>query len=258
MGGEGKSLLNLVSHSALILAGMRFSLQSREIIADSIETVTCAQHHDACIALPGCDKNMPGVIMAMARHNRPSLMIYGGTIAVGYSNLLRKPINISTCYEASGAYNYNTLRQPDDGGDVTKTKDEIMEDIEQHACPGAGACGGMYTANTMATAIESMGLSLPGSSSTPAASPAKMRECVKAADAIKICMEKDIKPRDLLTKKSFENALVITMALGGSTNGVVHFLAMAATAGVDLTLDDIQRVSNKVPFIADLAPSGKY
>lgn len=238
--------------------GMRFSLQTRELIADSIETVTCAQHHDACIALPGCDKNMPGVVMAMARHNRPSIMIYGGTIAVGYSNLLRKPINISTCYEASGAYNYNTLKQPEDGGDVTKTKDDIMDDIEQHACPGAGACGGMYTANTMATAIESMGLTLPGSSSTPATSPAKMRECVKAADAIRTCMEKDIKPLDLLTKQSFENALVMTMALGGSTNGVVHFLAMAATAGADLTLDDIQRVSNKIPFIADLAPSGKF
>ncbi|KAF6226166.1 hypothetical protein HO133_009032 [Letharia lupina] len=238
--------------------GMRFSLQTREIIADSIETVTCAQHHDACITLPGCDKNMPGVVMAMARHNRPSIMIYGGTIAVGYSNLLRKPINISTCYEASGAYNYNTLKQPEDGGDLTKTKDEIMDDIEQHACPGAGACGGMYTANTMATAIESMGLTLPGSSSTPATSPAKMRECVKAADAIRTCMENDIKPLDLLTKCSFENALVMTMALGGSTNGVVHFLAMAATAGVDLALDDIQRVSNKIPFIADLAPSGKY
>lgn len=196
--------------------------------------------------------------MAMARHNRPSLMIYGGTIAVGYSNTLRKPINISSCYEAHGAYIYNSLRQPDDGGDRTKNKDEIMDDIEQHACPGAGACGGMYTANTMATAIESMGLTLPGSSSNPATSPAKMRECIKAAEAIRICLEKSIKPRDLLTKRSFENALVITMALGGSTNGVVHFLAMAASAGVDLTLDDFQRVSNKIPFIADLAPSGKW
>lgn len=237
---------------------MRFSLQTREIIADSIETVTCAQHHDACITLPGCDKNMPGCVMAMARHNRPSIMIYGGTIAVGYSKLLRKPINISTCYEASGAYIYNTLAQPSDGGDVSKTKDEIMDDIEHHACPGAGACGGMYTANTMATAIESMGLTLPGSSSNPATSPAKMRECAKAAEAIKVCMAKNIKPRDLLTKRSFENAMVITMALGGSTNGVVHFLAMAATAGVSLSLDDFQRVSNKIPFIADLAPSGKY
>lgn len=238
--------------------GMRFSLQTREIIADSIETVTCAQHHDACITLPGCDKNMPGCVMAMARHNRPSIMIYGGSIAVGYSKLLRKPINISTCYEAAGAYAYNTLVQPEDGGDRSKSRDEIMEDIEQHACPGAGACGGMYTANTMASAIESMGLTLPGSSSTPATSPAKMRECVKVADMIKICMEKNIKPRDLLTKRSFENAMVMTMALGGSTNGVVHFLAMAATAGVPLSLDDIQRVSNKIPFIADLAPSGKY
>ena len=240
------------------MKGMRFSLQTREIIADSIETVTCAQHHDACITIPGCDKNMPGVVMGMARHNRPSLMIYGGTIAVGHSNLLRKPINISTCYEASGAYVYNALQQPEDGGDTTKTKDEIMDDIEQHACPGAGACGGMYTANTMATAIESMGLTLPGSSSTPAMSPAKMRECGKAADAIRVCMEKSIKPRDLLTKRSFENALVMTMALGGSTNGVLHFLAMAATAGVSLTLDDFQRVSDKIPFIADLAPSGKF
>lgn len=237
---------------------MRFSLQSREIIADSIETVTCAQHHDACITIPGCDKNMPGVVMAVARHNRPSIMIYGGTIAVGYSNVLRKPINISTCYEAFGAYAYNTLAQPDDGLDRTKTKDEIMEDIERHACPGAGACGGMYTANTMASAIESMGLTLPGSSSTPATSPAKMRECHKAADAIRTCMENNIKPRDLLTKRSFENAMTMTMVLGGSTNGVVHFLAMAATAGVPLNLDDIQRVSDKTPFLADLAPSGRY
>ncbi|MCJ1389963.1 hypothetical protein MMC18_002821 [Xylographa bjoerkii] len=197
--------------------------------------------------------------MAMARHNRPSIMIYGGATAVGYSNLLRKRINISTCYEAHGAYLYNTLVQPDsDGGDTSKTKDEIMTDIEQHACPGAGACGGMYTANTMATAIESMGLTLPGSSSTPATSNAKMRECIKVADAIRTCMERNIKPRDLLTKRAFENAMVMTMALGGSTNGVVHFLAMAATAGVPLSLADFQRVSDRIPFIADLAPSGKY
>lgn len=237
---------------------MRFSLQTREIIADSVETVTCAQYHDACIAIPGCDKNMPGVVMGMARHNRPSIMIYGGTIQIGYSDLLRKPINVSSCFEAAGAYTYDTLHQPDDGGDTSKSKDEIMDDLERHACPSAGACGGMFTANTMATAIESMGLSLPGSSSTPATSPSKMRECVKVADAIKACLEKNIKPRDLLTKRSFENALVITMALGGSTNGVLHFLAMARTAGVDLTLDDIQRVSDKIPFIANLAPSGKY
>jgi len=238
---------------------MRFSLQTREIIADSVETVTCAQAHDACITIPGCDKNMPGCIMGMSRHNRPSLMLYGGTIDVGYSKTLRRPINIVTCYEAFGAYKYNTLRQPtDDGGDTTKTKDQIMEDIVRNACPGPGACGGMYTANTMASAIESMGLTLPGSSSTPASSPAKMRECAKAAEAIRVCLEKDITPRQLITKRSFENAMVMLMALGGSTNAVLHFLAMAATADVDLTLDDFQRVSNKIPFIADLAPSGKY
>ena len=180
-------------------------------------------------------------------------------VAPGYSKLLRRPINISTCYEAHGAYVYNTLKQPtDDGGDVSKTKDEILVDIEQSACPGAGACGGMYTANTMASAIESMGLTLPGSSSTPATSPVKMRECAKSAEAIKVCMEKDIRPRKLLTKRSFENALVMTMALGGSTNAVVHLLAMAATAEVELALDDFQRVSDKVPFIANLAPSGRY
>ncbi|BDD59378.1 hypothetical protein MAP00_004587 [Monascus purpureus] len=201
---------------------------------------------------------MPGVVMGMARHNRPSIMFYGGTIQVGYSEYLRKPISVGSCFEAAGAYAYHTLHQPDDGGDTSKTKDEIIDELERHACPGAGACGGMFTANTMASAIESMGLSLPGSSSTPATSPSKMRECVKAAEVIKVCMEKDIRPRDLLTKRSFENALVITMALGGSTNGVLHFLAMARTAEVDLALDDIQRVSNKIPFIANLAPSGKY
>lgn len=234
---------------------MRFSLLTRDLIADSLETVTCAQHHDACIALPGCDKNMPGVIMAFARHNRPSLMLYGGTIQKGWSPLLKKHINISLCYEAHGAYNYDTLRNPDEPG---QTKEEILSDIEEHACPGPGACGGMYTANTMATAVEVMGLSLPGSSSTPATSPAKMRECARAASAIKTCMEHDITPRKLLTKRSFENALVAMMALGGSTNGVLHLLAMARTAEVPLTLDDFQRVSNKVPFIANLAPSGSY
>ncbi|THV68504.1 dihydroxy-acid and 6-phosphogluconate dehydratase [Aureobasidium pullulans] len=235
--------------------GMRFSLQTREIIADSIETITCAQFHDANISIPGCDKNMPGVVMAMARHNRPSVMIYGGTINPGYSKTLRKTINITTCYEAHGAYNFDTLKNPDD---PSITKDEILTDIERNACPGSGACGGMFTANTMAMAIETLGLSLPGSSSTPATSPAKMRECQKAAEAIKICMEKNIKPLDLLTKKSFENALVMMMALGGSTNGVLHLLAMAGTAGVDLSLDDFQRVSNRIPFIANMAPSGKY
>ncbi|KXT05805.1 hypothetical protein AC578_1016 [Pseudocercospora eumusae] len=235
--------------------GMRFSLQSREIIADSVETVTCAQHHDACIAIPGCDKNMPGVVMGMARHNRPSIMIYGGSINPGYSQLQQKTINIATALEAHGAYIYDNLKNPND---PSQTKDELLTDIEKHACPSSGACGGMYTANTMATMIETLGLSLPGSSSTPATSPQKMRECHKVAEAIKICMEKDIKPRDCLTKKAFENAMVMMMALGGSTNGVLHLLAMAGTAEVELTLDDFQRISDKVPFIADIAPSGKY
>jgi dihydroxy-acid dehydratase len=156
-------------------------------------------------------------------------MIYGGTIKKGYSKLLNKPINISTCYEAAGAYTYGTLKAASGAGEPGRTPSDVMDDIEQHACPGVGACGGMYTANTMSTAIEAMGLSLPGSSSNPADSPAKMRECAKAADAIKICMEKNIRPRDLLTRESFENALVLTMALGGSTNSVLHFLAMAGT-----------------------------
>ena len=237
---------------------MRFSLQSREIIADSIETVTCAQAHDACIAIAGCDKNMPGVVMGFARHNRPSIMIYGGSIDKGYSKLMRKPINIASCYEAFGSYAYDTLKQPEDGGDTSATKDEIISDIEKHACPGAGACGGMYTANTMATAIESMGMSPPGSSSNTAISPAKLRECKKTAEYIKICMEQDITPDKLITKRSFENALVMTMALGGSTNAVLHYLAIAVTARVELSLDDFARVSDKIPFIADMAPSGKY
>ncbi|PBP27422.1 putative dihydroxy-acid dehydratase [Diplocarpon rosae] len=238
--------------------GMRFSLQTREIIADSIETVTCAQHHDANISIPGCDKNMPGVVMAAARYNRPFLMIYGGTIKKGFSRLLGKDVNISTCYEASGAFAYGRLKAVENPGAEGRTASDVMDDLEQHACPGAGACGGMYTANTMSTAIEAMGLCLPGSSSNPAESPAKMRECTKAAEAIKICMEQNICARDLMTKESFENALVMTMALGGSTNGVLHFLAMAGTAEVPLTLDDVQRVSDKIPFLADLAPSGKY
>ncbi|KAL7905333.1 dihydroxy-acid/6-phosphogluconate dehydratase [Trichoderma velutinum] len=238
--------------------GMRFSLQSREIIADSIESVTCAQHHDANISIPGCDKNMPGVVMAAARHNRPFIMIYGGTIRKGHSNLLERQINISSCYEASGAYAYGSLKAKTNPDAPGRTSSDVMEDIERHACPGAGACGGMYTANTMATAIEAMGLTLPGSSSYPAVSPEKSRECERAAEVIKITMEKDIRPRDLMTRAAFENALVLTMILGGSTNGVLHFLAMANSADVPLTIDDIQRTSDRTPFLADIAPSGKY
>lgn len=236
--------------------GMRYSLQSREIIADSIETITCAQHHDANISIPGCDKNMPGVVMAAARHNRPFIMIYGGTILKGNSPLYGDNINISTCYEASGAYGYNKLVSKRE--DSTASSSELLGDIERHACPGAGACGGMYTANTLATAIEAMGMTLPGSSSFPATSPDKMRECERAGEMIRIVMEKDIRPRDLLTRRAFENALVVTMVLGGSTNGVLHFLAMANSADVNLTIDDIDRTSKRTPLLADLAPSGKY
>jgi dihydroxy-acid dehydratase len=238
---------------------MRYSLQSREIIADSIETVTCAQRHDANISIPGCDKNMPGVIMAAARHNRPFIMVYGGTINKGHSSLLDREINISTCYESTGAYTYGRLHAscPKANGDPA-TPEDVLEEIAQHACPSVGACGGMYTANTLATAIEVMGLSLPGSSSYPATSPEKARECERVAEAIKVVMAKDIRPRDLLTRAAFENALVLTMVLGGSTNGVLHFLAMADSADVPLTLDDIDRTSNRVPFLADLAPSGKH
>ncbi|KAH6612251.1 dihydroxy-acid/6-phosphogluconate dehydratase [Chaetomium sp. MPI-SDFR-AT-0129] len=239
--------------------GMKFSLQSREIIADSIETVTCAQRHDANISIPGCDKNMPGVVMAAARHNRPFVMIYGGTIRKGHSKLLDREVNISTCYEASGAFTYNRLQAKcKKASGESATPSDVMEDLERHACPGAGACGGMYTANTMATAIEAMGLTLPGSSSYPATSPEKHRECERAAEAIRTCMEKDIRARDLMTRRAFENALVLTIVLGGSTNAVLHFLAMANSADVPLTLEDIDRTSNRTPFLADLAPSGKH
>lgn len=237
---------------------MRYSLQSREIIADSIESVVCAQRHDANIALPGCDKNMPGVVMAAARHNRPFLMVYGGTIRKGHSRLLGRDVNISTCLEARGAFTYGKLRATAPAHAAAATPSDVLDDLERHSCPSAGACGGMYTANTMATAIEAMGLTLPGSSSYPATSPEKARECERAAEAIRVVMDKDLRPRDLLTRAAFENALVLTIVLGGSTNGVLHFLAMANSADVPLTLDDIDRTSNRVPFLADLLPSGKY
>ncbi|GAO17072.1 hypothetical protein UVI_02003440 [Ustilaginoidea virens] len=238
--------------------GMRFSLQTRELIADSIETVTSAQRHDANISIPGCDKNMPGVVMAAARHNRPFIMIYGGTIRRGHSALLERPVNISTCYEAAGAHAYGRLHAATDAGRPGRGPGDVLADVERHACPGAGACGGMYTANTMATAIEAMGLTLPGSSSYPALSPEKRRECERAGRVMRTTMARDIRPRDLLTRAAFENALVLTMVLGGSTNGVLHFLAMARTAGVPLTLDDVQRASDRTPVLADLAPGGRY
>ncbi len=225
--------------------GMRFSLQSRDLIADSIETVMGAQWYDANISLPGCDKNMPGCVMAMARVNRPSIMVYGGTIKPGYDRD-GNTIDIVSAFQCFGAYIAGEL------------DDDARQDIVRHACPGAGACGGMYTANTMASAIEALGMSLPYSSSIPAVDPAKLEECRAAGAAIRHLLEEDIKPSDIMTRDAFENAMVIVSALGGSTNAVLHLIAMGRAIGVDLTLDDFQRVSDRVPFLADLKPSGTY
>lgn len=224
--------------------GMSFSLPSRDIIADSIETITSAQWYDALITVPGCDKNMPGSIIAMARLNRPSLMIYGGTIRAGCWK--GKKLDIVSAFQSYGEALAGTIDEAE------------RQEIVRKACPGAGACGGMYTANTMATAIEAMGMSLPYSSSYPADSDEKRAECRAAGAAIRKLLELDLKPRDIMTPQAFRNALVITMALGGSTNAVLHLIAMARAAGISLTLDDIQCVSNEVPFIADLKPSGAY
>jgi len=224
--------------------GMSYSLPSREIIADSIETVMGAQWYDANISIPGCDKNMPGCIMAMGRLNRPSLMIYGGTIKPGHS--CGRVLDIVSAFQSYGEYI---------AGSITE---EQRKDIIRCSIPGPGACGGMYTANTMASAIEAMGMSLPASSSTPAEDPAKIHECHKAGNVIKLLLEKDIKPRDIMTRAAFENAMVIIMALGGSTNAVLHLIAMARTVGIQLTIDEFQKTSDRVPYIADLKPSGKY
>ncbi|TWT89952.1 Dihydroxy-acid dehydratase [Pseudobythopirellula maris] len=233
--------------------GMSFSLQSRDLIADSIETVMGAQWYDGLVALPGCDKNMPGCLMAMGRLNRPALMVYGGTIKPGFtkrrssdgggSDEKRDIVSAFQCY---GEYLAGTI-----------TEDERKE-IVRKSCPGAGACGGMYTANTMASAIEAMGMSLPYSSSIPAEDPAKLEECLKAGAAIRHLLEKDIKPRDIMTRQAFENAMVLIMAEGGSTNAVLHLLAMARSVDVDLTIDDFQRVSDSTPLLADLKPSGRF
>ena len=239
--------------------GMRYSLQSRDIIADSIETVTEGQWYDANISLPGCDKNMvpsppdhlslrqPGCLMAMGRFNRPSIMVYGGTIRAGCAVTQNNaPIDIISAFQSYGEY-------------ITKSIDEPTRfDIIRHACPGPGACGGMYTANTMASAAEAMGMSLPGSSSTPADSEEKIAECLAAGDAIRNLLERDIKPRDIMTPTAFKNAIVLTMALGGSTNAVLHLIAIAHSVDVKLTIDDFQEISDKIPFIADMKPSGKY
>jgi dihydroxy-acid dehydratase len=224
--------------------GMSYSLQSRDLIADSIETVMHAQWYDANISLPGCDKNMPGCVMAMGRLNRPALMIYGGTIHAGHHADLK--LDIVSAFQSYGEYL------------AGKIDENMRHAIVRHSCPGAGACGGMYTANTMASAIEAMGMSLPYSSSTPAESPQKLEECLQAGATIRNLLEKDIKPRDIMTRQAFENAMVVVTALGGSTNAVLHLIAMARSVDVPLTLEDFQKISNRVPYLADLKPSGRF
>ena len=224
--------------------GMSYSLQSRDLIADSIETVVSAQWYDGIITIPGCDKNMPGCIMGMGRLNRPGLMIYGGTIKPGHSN--KQVLDIVSAFQSYGEY-------------ITdKIDDDTRQKIVRNACPGAGACGGMYTANTMASAIEALGMSLPYSSSTPATDPLKATECAQAGQAVLKLLELDLKPRQIMTREAFENAMVLVSILGGSTNAVLHLIAMARSVGVDLTIDDFQAVSDKTPYLADLKPSGKY
>lgn len=224
--------------------GMRYSLVSRDVIADSIETNAGAQYYDALITIPGCDKNMPGSVMAMGRLNRPSIMLYGGTIAPGHYK--GEDLNIVSAFEALGQKIAGNVSEAD------------FKAIVQHSCPGAGACGGMYTANTMASAIEALGMSLPYSSSNPALSEEKQKECAAAGEAIKILLEKDIKPSDIMTRKAFENAITVIMVLGGSTNAVLHLIAMAKAVDVELSQDDFQIISNKIPVLADFKPSGKY
>jgi len=224
--------------------GMRYSLVSRDVIADSIETVCGAQFYDGLIAVVGCDKNMPGALIAMARLNRPSIMVYGGTIAGGHWK--GKELNIVSSFEALGEKISGKLSEED------------FQGIIKNSCPGAGACGGMYTANTMASAIEALGMALPYSSSNPALSSEKHNECLTSGKYIRVLLERDIKPRDIMTAKAFENAITTVMALGGSTNAVIHLIAMARAAGLSLSQDDFQKISDRTPLIADLKPSGKY
>lgn len=225
-------------------AGMSYSLPSRDLIADSIETVVSAQWYDAVVTVPGCDKNMPGSLMALGRLNRPGLMIYGGTIAPG--KLDGDDLDIVSAFESYGQFISGAIDE------------ERFEAVVTHACPGPGACGGMYTANTMAAAAEALGMTLPYSSSTPAASEGKARECRAAGSAVRTLLETDLRPRDIMTRAAFENALALVTVLGGSTNAVLHLIAVAHSAGVDLTLDDIQAVSDRTPYLADLRPSGRY
>ena len=228
--------------------GMSYSLQSRDIIADSIETVMCAQWYDGLVTIPGCDKNMPGCLMAMGRLNRPSLMVYGGTIKPGCTvfNGKKETRDIISAAQSYGEYIEG------------KITEEQRKEIVRKSCPGAGACGGMYTANTMASATEAMGMSLPYSSSIPAEDPAKIEECHRAGAAVLKLLEMNLKPRDIMTREAFENAMVMVIATGGSTNAVLHLIAMAKAVDVPLTMDDFQAVSDRVPFLADLKPSGKY
>lgn len=225
--------------------GMRYSLQSREIIADSIETVMSGQWYDANVSIPGCDKNMPGVLIGMGRVNRPSIMVYGGTIKPGCGKS-GKPLDIVSAFQAYGEYI---------SGQITE---EERFDIIRNACPGGGACGGMYTANTMASAIETLGMTLPGSSSYPAEHPLKLAECESVGPAIRNLLKEDIRPTDIMTRQAFENAMILVTILGGSTNAVLHLIAIADSVGINLTIDDFQAVSDRTPFLADLKPSGKY
>jgi dihydroxy-acid dehydratase len=228
--------------------GMSYSLPSRDIIADSIETIMGAQWYDACIGIPGCDKNMPGVMIALGRLNRPGLMVYGGTIKPGHRQTPQgeQTLDIISAFQSYGEFLAHTI------------DDATRQDIVKRACPGAGACGGMYTANTMASAIEALGMALPYSASTPATDPAKLDECIEAGQAIRHLLEQDIKPRDIMTREAFENAIAMVIALGGSTNAALHLLAMARAVEVPLSLEDFQAISDRVPLLADLKPSGKY
>jgi dihydroxy-acid dehydratase len=224
--------------------GMCYSLQSRDLIADSIETIMGGQWYDALVAIPGCDKNMPGCLMAMGRLNRPALMVYGGTIKPGVAG--GRKVDIISAFQSYGEFLAGRI---DDAGRL---------EVVRNACPGPGACGGMYTANTMAVAIEAMGMSLPYSSSTPAVDPRKLDECMRAGAAVRAMLERDLKPRDIMTRAAFENAMVMVIVLGGSTNAVLHLIAMARSVGVTLTPDDFKRVSDRTPCLADLKPSGQY
>jgi dihydroxy-acid dehydratase len=227
--------------------GMRYSLQSRDVIADSIETVMGGQWYDANISIPGCDKNMPGVIMAMGRVNRPSMMVYGGTIAPGCGVQPRNSkLDIVSAFQAYGQFLTGEINE------------EERTDIVRHAIPACGACGGMYTANTMASVIEIMGMSLPGSSTNPATSKAKHLECMAAGPAIRNLLKEDIRPSDIITREALEDAMVLVNITGGSTNAVLHLIAIAHSVGIELNIDDFQKVTDRTPFLADLKPSGKY